>query len=187
MTATTVADVRLAAIHYEAGFPIDDLLSKLGEALRREAVRLGGAVQLNAPGAASACSAMTLVDLSSGATMDISQDLGSQAQACRLDAGRLAEFGALLDRKFDDDADLLILNKFGKAESEGHGLRRNFARAIEAGIPVLTAVRPPYDDAWRRFHEGLAVALPPDFKAAFDWCASAVAQRRWLSQSVEPV
>ena len=57
-----------------------------------------------------------------------------------------------------------MLNRFGKAEAEGGGLRSGFARAIDAGIPVLTAVRPPYREAWAQFHGGLAVDLPADIE-----------------------
>jgi hypothetical protein len=127
---------------------------------------------------------MTLVDLASGARMGISQNLGPQAQGCRLDTARLAEFGTMLDGKPSDDVDLLLFNKFGRAEAEGYGLRSNFIGAIEAGIPVLTAVRPPYDEAWRSFHEGLAIDLPPDLQRAHDWCLGAVA--KWRQPAIEP-
>jgi hypothetical protein len=126
---------------------------------------------------------MKLLDLSSGTTMQISQQLGSQSESCRLDSERLAGFAGLLDRPFDGDIDLMILNKFGKAESEGHGLRRTLSRAIEAGIPVLTAVRSPYDEAWRQFHGGLAVDLPPDLQQSCDWCVGVVRRRRDFMQS----
>jgi hypothetical protein len=182
----TIDAVQLAAIHYEAGFGVDSFMAKLGEMLRANDIRLGGALQVNAPDACSACSDMKLLDLSSGTTMEISQQLGSQSESCRLDSERLAGFAGLLDRPFDGHIDLMILNKFGKAESEGHGLRRTLSRAIEAGIPVLTAVRAPYDEAWRRFHGGLAVDLPPDLQRSHDWCVDVVKQRRQLLPSATP-
>ena len=89
---------------------------------------------------------MTLVDLGSQRRVRISQDLGTQAEGCRLDAQGLAEIGALLDRPLGRDVELLMLNRFGTAE--GGGLRSAFVRAMEAGVPVLTAVRPPYIEAW---------------------------------------
>ena len=84
------------------------------------------------------------------------------AEGCRLDAQGLAEFVALFDRASQDNVELLILNRFGKAEAEGGGLRPVFARAMEADIPVLTAVRAPYDEAWAHFHGHLASDLPAD-------------------------
>ena len=116
---TTTDATRLAAIHYHTGFRIDDFLARLGALLRADNIVVGGSIQVNASDAANACSAMTLVDLSSGTAIEISQQLGSLAQGCRLDTSRLAEFGALLERPATTDIDLLILNKFGKAEAEG--------------------------------------------------------------------
>lgn len=168
----------IAAIHYEPGFPINELLNAVGARLRADAVRVGGTVQSNMAEAGSACSDMMLTELASGTRIDISQRLGSLAKGCRLDSGRLAEVGVLLDQGFSDDLELLILNKFGRAETEGHGLRPNFARAIEAGVPVLTAVRPPYDEAWQIFHGGLASALEPDIERVHAWCLRAVEHQR---------
>ncbi len=170
--------VRLASVVYRPGFQIDDFLTWTAGQLRADGVRLGGALQENARGAAGVCSAMTLIDLASQRRFRISQDLGSQAEGCRLDAHGLAEIGALLDRAFDRDVELVVLNRFGKAEAEGGGLRSAFARAIEAGIPVLTAVRPPYGEAWAEFHGRLAVDLAPDVEAVLAWCRNAVRELR---------
>ncbi len=168
------SSLRLAAIVYEAGFPIDEFLSRVANQLRAEHIRLGGALQENAPGDAGRCAAMALVDLSSRGRFRISQDLGSQAEGCRLDAQGIAEFVALLDRAPDLDAELMVLNRFGRAEAEGGGLRAAFAGAMEAGTPVLTAVRAPYTDAWSQFHGRLATDLPADMDAVLVWCRESV-------------
>jgi hypothetical protein len=39
-------------------------------------------------------------------------------------------------------------------------------------------VRPPYDEAWRRFHEGLATDLVPDLACVHAWCITAVGRYR---------
>lgn len=173
----TVQTVRLAAIGYQAGFFIDDFLARVAATLRVDGVCVGGAVQAVPAGFGEACGTMTLTDLASGAVADISQQLGTHSKGCRLDPGRLAEFGTRLER-IPQRTELLIFNKFGKAEADGHGLRRNLEQAIEANIPVLTAVRPPYDEAWRRFHGGLAADLAPDIDAVRKWCLIAVRERR---------
>ena len=170
--------VRLAAIGYESGFPIDDLLRRVADRLRADHVALAGALQENIGGIPGQCSAMTLVELTSQRRIGISQHLGLQSEGCRLDARGLSEIGALLDRPFDPRTELLLLNRFGKAEAEGGGLRSVFARAIDAGVPVLTAVRPPYLEAWAQFHGGLAVDLPADLERVLAWCDEAVAELR---------
>ena len=175
---TLTGTVRLAAVVYQAGFRIDELLTRTANLLRAERFRLGGTLQENMPGVAGHCSTMTLVDLASRRRFRISQDLGTQAEGCRLDAAGLSEIGALLDRGLGHEVELLILNRFGKAEAEGGGLRSAFARAMDAGVPVLTAVRPPYTEAWSEFHGQLAIDLTPDMNAVLAWCRNAARDRR---------
>lgn len=165
--------VRLAAVVYRTGFQIDDFLSRVADRLRADRVGVGGVLQENVRGA-EVCSTMTVVDLASRSRFQISQSLGSQAQGCRLDARGLADMAALLERTLTRDIEVLILNKFGRAEAEGGGLRSAFERAIEFGIPVVTAVRPPYTEAWSHFHGRLAVDLAPNLDVVLAWCRDAV-------------
>jgi hypothetical protein len=181
---TISGTVRLAAVVYDAGFKIDDFLTRVADRLGADRINMAGVLQENAGDEAGVCSAMTLVDLTSRGRFRISQDLGSQAEGCRLDAHGLAEIGALLDRPLGHDVELLILNRFGKAEAEGGGLRSAFVRAIEAGIPVVTAVRSPYIAAWSEFHERLAVDLTPDLGAVLAWCRDAVRELRAARRTV---
>jgi hypothetical protein len=175
---TITRTVRLAAVIYESGFQIDDFLTRAANLLRADPISLGGALQENGPGAAGLCSAMTLIDLRSQSRFRISQDLGSQALGCRLDTRGFTEIGPLLDQTLDHDVELLVLNRFGKAEAEGGGFRSAFVRAIEAGIPVVTAVRSPYTEAWSEFHGRLAIDLTPDIGAVLAWCRNAVRELR---------
>jgi hypothetical protein len=64
------------------------------------------------------------------------------------------------------------VNRFGRAESLGRGLIGSFTAAIEAGIPILTAVRPPYDEAWRTFHGGIGCELMAEPESAMTWALS---------------
>ena len=181
---TSSGTVRLAAIGFQSGFKIDDFLRRVADRLRADQVNLGGTLQENTGGGADLCAAMTLVDLASQRRFTISQDLGPEAEGCRLDAHGLSEIGALLDRTLGQHIELLLLNRFGTAEAEGGGLRSVFVRAIDAGIPILTAVRPPYLEAWAEFHGGLAVDLPPDLDRVLAWCNDAVRELRAARQAV---
>lgn len=172
----TATALPLAAIRYQRGYPINDLLDRLRRKLLEEGVRVGGATQENS-GPHDCCEQMTLVNIATGTRTKISQDLGAAASGCRLDPGALIEFGNILDAAIGENVDLLIVNKFGRAESEGHGLRSLFTKAVDAGIPVLTAVREPYSDAWQEFHEGYASDLPTDLAAVAQWCRAHVKDR----------
>jgi len=179
---TITGAVRLAAVIYQAGFQIDDFLTGAADRLRVDRINMAGVLQENARDA-GVCSAMTLVDLTSRSRFRISQDLGSQAEGCRLDPGGIAKIGALLDRPLGHDVELVILNRFGKAEAEGGGLRSAFVRAMEAGIPVVTAVRSPYFEAWSKFHGQLAIDLTPDLDTILAWCRVSVRELRAARRS----
>lgn len=182
MTAESM--VTLAAILYETGFPIDRFVVAVATTLRAEGVRLAGVIQENTRDAETSCSAMSLVDLKTGGRFGISQDLGPNAQDCRLDPRGLAEVEVPLAAAIKDSVDLVILNKFGKTEAEGGGLRSTLARAIELGVPVLTAVRPPYTETWSGFHGGLAIDLIPDQDVVLAWCRRAVRERNDARRSI---
>ncbi len=168
----------LAAIIYDKGFRIDDFMAEVAARLGAEGLRVRGLVQENF-GDDPNCSVMILVDVGSSGRFGISQDLGPQAQGCRLDPHGLADAGGQIDQALAGGADLVILNKFGKAEAEqGAGLRSTVARAIDLGVPVLTAVRPPYTEAWAAFHGGMSTALAPELDMVLAWCRTAVADRR---------
>ena len=174
--------VRLAAVTYQAGFQIDNFLTRVAKQLRADQINLAGVLQENTGAAAGICSKMSVIDLASRTRFQISQDLGSQALGCRLDARGLVDMAALLDRSPTHDIELLMLNKFGKAEAEGGGLRPVFAKAIEAGIPIVTAVRTTYAEAWSQFHGRLAIDLSPDFDAVLRWCHDSIRELRTVRQ-----
>ena len=96
-------------------------------------------------------SGMHVIDLAPGRNISICQPLGSGATACKLDPAGLAEASIAVSRAVAEDAALVIVNKFSKQEAAGHGLRGEFAEAIIAGLPVLTAVPEKCLDAWREF------------------------------------
>ena len=168
----------LAAVVYQSGFPIDSFMASVAARLRAARVRLAGLRQQNAEHAPTPCAAMDLVDLSDGTRVRISQDLGPYAEGCRLDPHALAGIEDPLSRTISARPDIFILNKFGKAEAEGDGLRAIFARAIDAGIPMLTAVRPPHTEAWTAFHGGLAADLAPELDAVLAWCRLQLPKKR---------
>jgi hypothetical protein len=167
----------LAAVLYEKGFGIDEFMTAIAQTLQTQGVRVGGVFQKNVESGAARPSTMMIVDMRTGERFTISQDLGRVARGCRLDPRGLLDAGLRLDSGIGD-IDLLLINKFGRGEAEGGGLRTTFAAAIETGVPVLTAVRPPYDEAWAAFHGGLAAELPANADDVLGWCRAAIQSSR---------
>ncbi len=167
----------LAAVLYEQGAFIDDFMRSVADRLRAEGLRVGGLFQENLPGEA-ACATMQLVDLNRGERFVISQNLGPDSRGCRLDPRGVVDAGTQLNATLADAVDILVINKFGRGDAEGVGLRGTFAAAIDSGIPVLTAVRPPYVEAWTAFHGGLADGLTPDLEVVLAWCRAAIGRHQ---------
>lgn len=161
---------QIAAISYVRGFDIDRLLIDICSQLARSGFRLGGLLQLSTGDKGGSCAtSVNVIDLRAGTAFDIWQDRGPCARGCRLDEGGLAEAEGVLHAAIDDAVDLLVVNRFGRAESLGRGLRGCIERAVEAGIPVLTAVRAPYDRGWAKFHCGLGCELSPIATVVTQW------------------
>jgi len=165
----------LAAIRATAGTPVDTTLAETAAVLRSTGMNVRGIIQEEFGGSDGIKPITRLRNVADGTLMQISQDLGPNARGCRLDPGALAEATRRLETIVEGGADLLILNRFGRSESEGTGLRPVIEAAILAGIPVLIAVRDEYIAAWDAFHAGMAVWLPADTKAVLDWYRSTIA------------
>ena len=99
---------------------------------------------------------MTLVDLTSGTRIALSQDRGRDARGCRLDHAALETAAGLALAGLDGATlpDLLVLSKFGKREIEGHGFRQVVERAVELGVPVLVGISGEHAEGFRAFAGG---------------------------------
>jgi Protein of unknown function (DUF2478) len=171
-----LGSARLAAIQYQRGFDIDELWSRSCAQLRTVDVRIGGVLQQSSGEQGQCASSVHVFDLRSGQTFNIWEDRGACAVGCRLDERGLVDAEPALMAALADGIDLLIINRFGRAESLGRGLLGCFSAAIEAGVAVLTACRPPYDEAWYAYHGGSAPDLAPEMQDIIDWALASTAR-----------
>jgi nucleoside-triphosphatase THEP1 len=160
----------LAAVQYEPGFDINSALRAVVARLRERGVRVGGVLQEGEVVPHGSCAPLHIVDIRTGISERITQDSGRESRGCRLDPRGLAEIAHCLTDAIEAGTDLIIVNKFGRAESEGGGLLSSIADAVIAGVPVLTTVREPYVESWRTFHGGLATELSTSADAILRWC-----------------
>jgi nucleoside-triphosphatase THEP1 len=147
----------IVAIIYDEGQRIAPLIDSVVTQLRAAGCELAGLRQINLPQAGQSRCDMILEDLASGDTVAISEDRGAGARGCRLDVDALLKAMARARSALLDGPDLLLVNKFGKTESEGGGLRPLIVTAIEREVPVLVAVPRGNLGGWRAFAGELAV------------------------------
>lgn len=165
----------LAAIRVAKGRSVDDILAIVARRLAEDGAIVAGFIQHDRPDDGECCGQIELEDLSSGTCHVISQTLGPGARGCRLDPRALAAVAGPLRARIEARPDFLILNRFGKGESEGQGFRAAIEEACMRGIPMLTAVRDAYVDAWDVFSGDLGLLLPPDTQEVIDWARRALA------------
>lgn len=176
----------IAAVRYPRKFEIDLLFADVCWNLLERGVRVGGVIQTITPGIEGQCAAsIQVVDVRSDAVFNVWENRGLDAKGCRLNEAGLLEMEPTLLGAIEDRVDLLLVNRFGRAESLGRGLIGCFAAAIDARVPVLTAVREPYDIEWQRFHGGMGVELPPSLSAALQWCELLFATSKQDQQRVD--
>lgn len=159
----------LAAVLFDETAP-DALLVRFSRRLEGQGRRVRGLVQRRDIGTGPChCADMDLLSVAGPEVFHVSQPLGSGSHGCRLDLGALAGAAQFLLGELASAPDLLILNRFGKAEGEGRGFRDVIAEAMARDLPVLTAVRGRHVTEWSAFTEGMGALLPPDPEALARW------------------
>ena len=170
----TVGALPLAAVVCDNGRERDALLSQVADALTAEGCSLGGAVQSNVDRPGRRKCDMYLRDLASGEKVLISLDRGNEAQGCRLDSDAFARVSLWVEQALAAGIDLLVINKFGKEETEGRGLRSLIADALIAGIPVILGVCSLNLPDLEAFAGETVQRLPPQSEAILAWCRTAI-------------
>lgn len=168
----------LGAITYCDGQSVDLLIAGVVQVLRVEGATLCGVLQSEISNPGNCCASMYLENISNGAHLQLSQELGSGSQGCRLNPHILAECSGQLLQEMDGAPDLLVLNRFGKGEAEGHGFRAVLEKAHQLHIPVLIGVKETYRTAWDDFAGDFSRALKVDSRSVLTWCKKAIEEKR---------
>ena len=174
----------IAALRGGPGSAATNLLAKF--ALRRKAEGVAVVGVIAPPGAGAhadagrkSCECQgVLLDLATGETIGIHQDLGPGSEACNLDTSALARACGAVERAIAAGADLVVLNRFGLQEAERRGLMAAFQAAAAAGLPIACMVAPKMEPVWEDFAAGLSEWVPPDAEALEAWWRRQVVARR---------
>lgn len=159
----------ILAIAYSDGLAADQLISDLGYKVRDAGIAVAGIVQHNQFIRDRTKCDMEVEELASGMVLKISEDRGKEARGCRLDRGALSEAAALLSASIENGPELVILNKFGKTEAEGRGLRGTLADAVQLGVPIIVGVPYRNIEQWRVFAGGLAEECAVGSSRPYEW------------------
>lgn len=165
---------RLGVVVYDDGLSADILIARCAAALAASGYRLGGIVQSNPHRPGRRRCDMYVKDLLGGDEIKISLDRGNEARGCRLDPDAFARIDTWVERAVLERVDLLIINKFGKEEAHGRGLRPVIANALIADIPLVIGVSTQNLSDFLTFVGDSASRLRPDIEAMTAWCRNAI-------------
>lgn len=143
---------KIAAIAYSRGHYPDQILERVVRELQAAGIVVAGVLQHDTARQDRSRCDMSLENISSGDVIGLSEDRGAAARGCRIDERGLIEVAPMIDHALATlNPALLVINKFGKIEAEGRGLRECILKASLMGIPVLIGVPERNLDAWLAF------------------------------------
>jgi uncharacterized protein (DUF4213/DUF364 family) len=169
MVPVSMPALKPGAVVHGAKAMADTLLGDFAREIQRRGFKVAGLIQRNGDAGDDCACVMELIDLGSGDTIRISQDLGAGSNSCRVDPGGIAEAGSRLRISMNDKPDLVVVNKFGGLEKSGGGLSDELLWAMAEGLPVITSVSGRLIDEWLEFSGGHCDLLRPDEAALWQW------------------
>ncbi len=160
----------IAAIVYGEREHPDGFFAALARAAAMAGLVVTGVVQRDEAVPGRRRCDMHLDIIGSAISVPISVYRGEDARGCRLDlAGLSRAIAVLAQRIAERRPDLLIVNKFGKTEAEGGGLRDIIAAALTDGIPILIGIPARNLPAWRAFAGDYALEAAISDAALSEW------------------
>lgn len=158
--------MKIAYLKFEGSENPNQALADLAQDLLDAGWRVIGTTQTNIPRQDTHKCDMDVRLLPEGAVIRISQNLGPKSRGCQLDPDALEQaVNETMARM--DQADILIINKFGKHEALGRGFRQAIADAMAKDIPVLVGTNALNLDAFLEFSDGAAQGLSADALAGW--------------------
>lgn len=170
------AHMHLAYVTTETRGATDRLLTTLAEALATKGIRTAGIVQSNTECGDDKLCDMDVQVLPDGEKVRISQSLGAGARGCRLNPEALERAVGQVTASLQDTPrpQVLIVNKFGKHEADGRGMRPIIAEALSMGMPVVCGVNKLNLDPFKSFSDDMAVEAAIDLDGLLAWVDAAL-------------
>jgi hypothetical protein len=165
-----MATALVAAIVYDAGQTADGSMLALAAECRALGITITGLVQHNEGECAAPGFFMALEDLASGRRISLTAP--KMVHGCRMDMAGLAEAATTLRPERHLGSDCVVINKFGRQEAIGRGLRSEMAELIMEGVPVLTSIRRDFIPAFEAFAGPDWLEMKPEAQAVSDWLAA---------------
>jgi nucleoside-triphosphatase THEP1 len=164
---------RLAAIYGEYGDKADIIIDQIINRLLAEDRKVIGVRQCVKEAPNSTCAAQ-LQTIDSGVCHRITRAPSRQSNGWNIDTEAIDKVANCLAERLNSNLDLVIVNRFGRLESDGGGFCCVIQRALELEIPLLTVVNSLWQQSWHDSTDGLVVTLPANHACVLEWCYSSI-------------
>ncbi|NVJ91116.1 MAG: DUF2478 domain-containing protein [Methylocystaceae bacterium] len=171
MSTETAKPIRLGGVLYAADTPERDALRDFAHDLQKRGWHVAGLVQQNALDENGDKIGLDAIDLQTGEHLPLARPSKEDRETgtCGFDVGKLTETSTVLRRAIQDQADLLVIEKFGEREQDGRGLADEIVGAAMAGIPTLVAVPASALETWNDFTGRLGTLIPHERDSLWQW------------------
>jgi len=88
---------------------------------------------------------------------------------CSLNLAQLSKTTVVLRRAVEQHADIALVERFSKTESEGGGLAEDLLNLMASGVPTVVSVAKDETESWLRYCGGLAETIDCNEHALMRW------------------
>jgi uncharacterized protein len=164
-------DVCFAGAIYRSREREIGLLQRFADELGAQGWRVGGIVQEILTNEDGTSGGLDAVELDTGHRIPINRPNKStlDSHTCTLDTQALAETSSAIKRAIEKDMDLILVEKYGEQEQQGHGLASDILHAVSEGVPTLIAVPDGVKDKWGEFTGNMGDEIPFNIDAFRTW------------------
>ncbi|GBQ86163.1 hypothetical protein AA13595_1827 [Gluconacetobacter johannae DSM 13595] len=186
VSAIRQPDLPIATLLQDDRVDLPAVLTDTVAALRTRGLCVGGVVQYWGGPLPNGRREMFVADLVSNEQIRLDTPGGDDPTVCSLDISAFGRVSTVLRDHIAQAPDILMINRFGLREAEGHGLRAEIAEAIMEGIPVLIVVPARFFSAWESFLGGAAHVVAPSTQAILRWSDAVRGASPVISMPVDP-
>lgn len=161
----------IAAVKYVSKETPKHILRDFAKRLIDDKINVHGLLQENVVDADGAQIGVDAVDIQTNSRIPLLRptDYELNNKLCSLDVSQLAEATGVLRCALEAKPDIVIVERFGKAESDGGGLVDELLLLMASGIPTLVSVSQDEWETWEAISGGLGAEIDCDIDVLRKW------------------
>lgn len=162
---------RIAALYTGSSQTSKDVLKTFAKDLLSQGVLVHGLLQENILDAHGVRMGVDAIDIHTQNRIELMRPSPYERKhkKCSLNLAQLSEATRILRRAVDEKADIVLVERYSKTESDGGGLADDLLNLMASGIPTVVSVLEDERAAWLRYCGGLADTIDCHQDALINW------------------